>query len=93
VTLRASPAALTAQPADTAAGASVVELRTPWGVVLGGSLHGDVVIASTQALALVKAGLLVRAFVIAGLATMTKTVTLGGGRTLILENGIYRIVR
>jgi hypothetical protein len=92
VTLHASgTAALTG--VSPASGTQPAELRTVWGIVLGGSLNGDVIIASSQALAIVKAGLFVRAFVIAGIETMKRTIALGGGRRLSLEYGVYRAVR
>jgi len=92
MTVRASgTAALTAPaPAGTT---STAELKTVSGVVLGGSLSGDVVIASAEALAIVRAGLLVRAFVIAGIELITKTVAVGGGRSIRLAFGVYRAVR
>jgi hypothetical protein len=90
--LNASSPAPLAGP--TPAGAtSRPELHTPWGIVVCGSLHGDVVMASAEALAIVKAGLLVRALVIAGLEKLKRSVALGGGRMLTLEYGVYRVTR
>lgn len=61
-------------------------------MVLGGSLNGDVIIASQEALALVRAGKLARAFVIAGLETLRRIVPLHGGRSLSVDFGIYRLI-
>jgi urease gamma subunit len=60
---------------------------------LSGTLNGDAIIASAEALAIVRAGRLVSALVIAGLETLKRTVVMAGGRKLALEFGIYRIVR
>jgi hypothetical protein len=92
VTLHASSTAALSPPAP-AASAQPSELRTVWGVILGGSLNGDVIIASPEALAIVKAGLLVRAFVIAGMEMIKRTVAIGNGRKIALEFGVYRAVR
>jgi hypothetical protein len=92
MTLHASGAAALAGPTPASSTQSA-ELRTFWGVVLGGSLNGDVIIASAQALAIVKAGLLVRAFVVSGIELMKRTISLGGGRRISLEYGVYRSVR
>lgn len=92
MTVRApgTPALTAPAPAGTS---SAAELQTVSGVVLGGSLCGDVIIASAEALAIVRAGLLVRAFVIAGMDLITKTVAVGGGRAIRLAFGVYRAVR
>lgn len=92
MTVRASGTAQPGAPASPTGTAAGPELRTLSGIVLGGSLNGDVIIASTEALAIVKAGLLVRAFVIAGMELMKRTVAAGGGRTIRLEFGFYRVV-
>ncbi len=62
------------------------------GVIVGGFPGGDVIIVSTRALALVRAGLAVRAFVIHGLEGLRRTIAIGAGRTLCLEYGIYRTI-
>ena len=62
------------------------------GVILGGSPGGDVIIVSARALAIVRAGLAVRAFVINGFEALCRTVTIGAGFKLRLEYGIYRTV-
>jgi hypothetical protein len=67
-------------------------LHASFGVVVGGTPNGDVIVLSHRALAIVRAGRLVRAFVIAGLETLRRTVALGTGRTLRLEHGIYQLV-
>ena len=85
----ATPLASPASPSSAARS----ELQTPWGIIICGSLHGDVVIASAEALALVKAGLLVRALVLGGLEKLKRTVSIGGGKILSLDHGIYRITR
>jgi hypothetical protein len=89
VTVRATGTPPIAELAPAAVG-TPVELRTVWGVVLGGSLSGDVIIASPEALALVRAGRFVRALVFAGIEALRRTVPVGGGRLLCLESGIYR---
>ena len=78
---------------ESASGASSPQ-TTPalFGIVIGGSPNGDVVIISQRALAIVRAGQFVRAFVIAGLESLRRTVVLGANRTLRLENGIYQLV-
>ncbi len=93
MTVRASGTAELSGPAPAAGTSPAVELRTVGGVVLGGSLSGDVIIASSEALAIVRAGLLVRAFLIAGMELMRQTVVVGGGRAIRLEFGVYRAVR
>jgi hypothetical protein len=60
-------------------------------IVVGGTPNGDVIVMSQRALAIVRAGQLVRAFVIAGLETLRRTVTLGATRAVRLENGIYQL--
>ena len=61
VTVRAHGTAPITAPVPPARARPSAELRTVWGVVLGGSLSGDVIIASPEALAIVKAGMFVRA--------------------------------
>lgn len=90
MTVRAPRTPQLAIPAEIGSSAPPREARSVSGVVIGGSLSGDVVIASQEALAIVKAGFLVRAFVIAGLEKVVRSVALGGGRTLRLESGFYR---
>jgi hypothetical protein len=63
-----------------------------FGIVVGGTPSGDVIVMSHRALAIVRAGLMVRALVIAGLETLRRRVALGANRTLRLENGIYQLV-
>ena len=63
-----------------------------FGVVVGGTPSGDVIVMSHRALAIVRAGQLMRAFVMSGLETLRRTITLGAGRSLRLENGIYQAV-
>jgi hypothetical protein len=87
VTIRATGTAPVAGSLPTAG--APAELRTVWGVVLGGSLSGDVIIASPEALAIVRAGRFVRAFVLAGIETLRRTID-AGGRTIRLEYGVYR---
>ena len=67
-------------------------IHASFGVVVGGTPSGDVIVMSHRALAIVRAERPVRAFVIAGLETLRRTVALGAGRTLRLEHGIYRVV-
>lgn len=63
-----------------------------FGVVVGGTPSGDVIVMSHRALAIMRAERLVRAFIIAGLETLRRTVALSAGRTLRLEHGIYQVV-
>ena len=63
-----------------------------FGVVVGGTPSGDVIVMSHRALAITRAERLVRAFIIAGLETLRRTVALSAGRTLRLEHGIYQVV-
>jgi len=49
----------------------------------------DAIVLSTRAGALVRAGLAVRALIIDALTRIDKTFTLGG-RTIVLEFGLYR---
>ena len=67
-------------------------IHASFGVVVGGTPSGDVIVMSHRALAIVRAERLVRAFVIAGLETLRRSVALGAGRTLRLEHGIYQVV-
>lgn len=93
MTIRASgtkePAPPERAPAAVAPSA-VTHLHS--GVIVGGTLNGDVIVMSSQALAIVKAGRLVRAFVISGLEMLRRTLAIGAGLTLSLEYGIYRTV-
>ena len=68
-----------------------VLVQTPLGAVVGGTLQGDVLILSAQALALLRARAFVRALVLVGLESMRRLVALANGRRLILEYGIYRL--
>lgn len=79
-----------AAPAAVNSPEAARELRTVSGVIVAGSLNGDVIIATHEAMSIVRAGKLVRAFIIAGLESILKTATLGGGRTVKLEFGMYR---
>jgi hypothetical protein len=92
VTVRASgtphAAALAAAPAAEQAQAP----HPSSGVVVGGSPSGDVIVMSQRALTLIQAGQRVRAFVIAGLETIRRSIALGANRTLVLEHGIYQLV-
>jgi len=50
----------------------------------------DAISFSARAAALVRVGLAVRAYVMGGWEQVRRTVTFANGRTLVLENGIYR---
>jgi hypothetical protein len=50
----------------------------------------DAISLSARAAALLRAGLAVRAYVMSGWEHVRRTVALASGRTLVLENGIYR---
>jgi len=92
VTVRASG---TPQAAALAAAPGAVEAQAPHpssGVVVGGTPSGDVIVMSQRALSIMQAGQLVRAFVIAGLETIRRSIVLGSNRTLLLEHGIYQLV-
>ncbi|MDQ6767534.1 MAG: hypothetical protein M3Z41_06955 [Candidatus Eremiobacteraeota bacterium] len=67
-------------------------IAASFGVVVGGTPNGDVIVVSQRALAMIRAGLAVRALVIAGLETLRRTVALGANRTLRLESGIFQLV-
>lgn len=71
--------------------AIAVLVQTPHGSVVGGTLNGDVIIVSAQALGLLRAGALVRAFIVRGLDSVRRTVALAASRQLIVEYGIYRL--
>ena len=49
----------------------------------------DAITLSARAAALVRAGLAVRAFVMAGWEHVRRLVTLSNGRSLVFENGLY----
>jgi hypothetical protein len=89
VTARATEAGSVGAPLAPSGAHAPGELRTMWGVVLGGSLAGDVIIASPEALAIVRAGRLVRAFVLAGIETVRRSIRIGH-RIAHLEFGVYR---
>jgi len=89
VTARATGAGSVAGPLAPGGAREAGELRTLWGVVLGGSLNGDVIIASPEAVAIVRAGRLVRAFVLAGIEKIRRTIPIGH-RVAHLEFGVYR---
>jgi len=89
VTIRATGTAQVVEPLVPASAPATPELRTIWGVVLGGSLSGDVIIVSPEAMAIVKAGKLVRALLIAGMETVRRALAAGDGRTIRLEYGVY----
>jgi len=65
--------------------------QTALGVVVAGTLNGDVIILSPQALAIVWAGVFVHALVLRGLESVRKTLALSGARTVVLDYGIYRV--
>jgi hypothetical protein len=50
----------------------------------------DAISLSARAAALLRVGLAVRAYVMSGWEQIRRTVTFANGRTLVLENGIYR---
>jgi hypothetical protein len=50
----------------------------------------DAISLSSRATALLRMGLAVRAYVMSGWEQVRRTVTFANGRTLVLENGIYR---
>lgn len=54
------------------------------------SLRYDVITLGLRAVALLRAGLAVRAFVMNGIEHVRRSVTLASGRILVLENGLYR---
>ncbi|MDQ6780789.1 MAG: hypothetical protein M3Z37_06515 [Candidatus Eremiobacteraeota bacterium] len=76
-----------AQPARAIA----VLVQTPLGALVGGTLNGDMIIVSAQALGLLRAGAFVRAFIVRGLESVRRSVSLAASRQLILEHGIYRV--
>lgn len=93
MTVRASLTAETlALEAARTSAAPPTPVQAAFGIVVGGTPSGDVIVMSQRALAIVRAGLLVHAFVIAGLATLQRTVVLGAHRMLRLQYGIYQLV-
>ncbi len=93
MTLRASVTSQTAPLEPTAAApAPGAASLTSLGTIVGGTPQGDVIYLSQRALAIVRAGQAVRAFVIAGLETLRRTVALGAHHTLRLDSGIYQLV-
>ena len=92
MTIRASsaPEVPALEPASHAP-SSPPAMHASFGVVVG-TLSGDVIVLSHRALAIVRAERLVRAFVVAGLETLRRTVALSTGRTLRLEYGIYQLI-
>lgn len=50
----------------------------------------DAITLSAQAAALVRAGLAVRAYVMAGWEHVRRIVTLSNGRAILFENGLYK---
>ncbi len=89
--MRTPGAAQTPAPEAAPAAAPPASLPAPSDIIVGGTPAGDVIVMSPRALALVRAGLLVKAFVIAGLASLRRTIALGGNRMLRLEYGIYQL--
>jgi len=61
-------------------------------VIISGTPAGDVVIVSQRALALVRAGQLVKAYIKANLTALRRMVRLGAGRALLLHHGVYQLV-
>lgn len=88
-----NPPALEASPPQTAQAVAFPEpvIQSPLGAVLAGTVGGDIIIVSAQALALLRAGLSVRAFIIRGIETMRRVVRLSATRLLIFEYGFYRV--
>ena len=74
-----------------AAAPLAVLLQTPLGAVVGGTVNGDVIIVSAQALAILRAGAFVRAFVLRGIESMRRTVAIAAAQICVLESGIYRV--
>jgi len=71
--------------------AVAVLVQTPLGSVVAGTLNGDVIIVSAQALAFLRAGLFLRAFVLRGIVKLRQTVALAAGQSLVVEYGMYRV--
>ena len=90
MTIRAAltPPSSPPQAASPAEQAAVVQ--TAFGVIVGGTPAGDMIVLSPRAIAL-RAGAFVKALVIAGLTSLRASVALAGGRTLVLEDGFYRV--
>ncbi len=92
MTIRAPSTPPAAAPLAAPAAGEAPAAHPSSGVVVGGTPSGDVIVMSRRALAILRAGQLVRAFVIAGLETIRRRVALGTGRTVLLEHGIYQLV-
>jgi hypothetical protein len=89
----ATPAAPVGGTAALARTPGIAELPVATGVILGGTLQGDVVIVSYEALALLRAGLAVRAFIVRGIEKVVRTISIGGGRVVGLAFGVYAVRR
>jgi hypothetical protein len=77
---------------EAAVSSAASHVRMAEGVIIGGTPAGDVVVVSQRALALVRAGSLVKAYIKTNLAALRRTVRLGGQRTLLLQHGVYQLV-
>jgi hypothetical protein len=93
MTVGASESTAEAAPLERAQATAplAVLLQTPLGAVVGGTLNGDVIIVSAQALAILRAGAFVRAFVLRGIESMRRTVAIAAAQICVLEYGIYRV--
>lgn len=78
-------------PQPSASIDAAVPTRTVFGVIVGGTLAGDVIVMSPKAMVLVRAGSFVKALIIWGLASLRRSVPLAGGRTLCLQDGVYQV--
>jgi hypothetical protein len=92
VTIRAALTTPPAAPEGASAANAPAPAHTAFGTIVGGTPAGDVIVMSQRAIALVRAGLLAKALVIVGLASLRRTIVLAGGRTLRLQDGVYRVL-
>jgi hypothetical protein len=92
MTVRAALTTPPAAPEGAVVANAPAAADTAFGIIVGGTPAGDVIVMSQRAIALTRAGVLVQALVIAGLASLRRTIALAGGRTLRLQDGIYRVL-
>jgi len=91
VTIRAALTPPPSPPQAPAAPDPPATVHTAFGIIVGGTPAGDMIVLSPKAIAL-RAGAFVKALVITGLASLRRTVTLTGGRTLLLQDGVYQVL-
>lgn len=91
MTIRAALIPPPSPPHAATAADPPVTVHTAFGIIVGGTPAGDMIVLSPKAIAL-GTGMFVKALVIAGLASLRRTVALAGGRTLLLQDGVYQVL-